>query len=208
VTELADLLLARTCAGCGTPGTRWCPACAASLAGPVRSTSRGRLPVWMVADYEGELREALNAWKDHGRADLDRVLAGALTRALSRADPDRTAALVPVPSSARSRRQRGRHPVRDLTLAVRPRRVVLPGLRHGRPLADQAGLDAAARAANLTGAMRVRTGWLSRLRAGPVLLVDDVVTSGATLLEARRALVGAGVDVLGAVCVAATARRI
>jgi predicted amidophosphoribosyltransferase len=98
--------------------------------------------------------------------------------------------------------------VRDLAVAVRPRRRVLPGLRHARPLSDQAGLDAAARARNLGGAMSVRPGWQSRLRGGPVLLVDDVVTSGATLLEARRALAGAGVQVAGAVCVAATVLRI
>ncbi|WP_426562278.1 ComF family protein [Angustibacter sp. McL0619] len=237
MTGLADLLLARTCGGCGVTGTRWCPSCASSLIGPVLATNRGPLQVWSAANYDGALREALNAWKDHGRADLDGVLAMALAGVLDQVDPDQVdldqpgpdqpgpdqahpdhpdtdrpgqpAALVPVPSSASARRARGRHPVRDLALAVRPRRRVLPGLRHARPLADQAGLDAAARASNLHGALRVRAGWLARLRsAGPVLLIDDVVTSGATLLEAHRALETAGVQVRGAVCVAATVRRI
>jgi predicted amidophosphoribosyltransferase len=208
VSELADLLLARTCAGCGASGSRWCRDCAATLAGPVLSSRRGPLAVWAGAAYDGVLREGLNAWKDHGRADLDGVLADVLARAGAVADPGHRAALVPIPSSARARRARGRQPVRDLALAVRPRRPVLPGLRHARLLADQSGLDAPARTRNLSGGLRVRSGWLSRLRSAPVLLVDDVLTSGATLLEARRALSVSGVQVLGAVCVAATPRRI
>ena len=97
--------------------------------------------------------------------------------------------------------------MRDLVLAVRPRRVVLPALRHVRPLADQAGLGQVARARNLEGAMQVRGGWRGRLHGRPVWLVDDVVTSGATLLEAARALRVAGAVVVGGICLAATARR-
>jgi predicted amidophosphoribosyltransferase len=68
---------------------------------------------------------------------------------------------------------------------------------------DSAGLDIAARAANLAGAMRA-----DGPRGSPrAVLVDDIVTTGATLLEAARALRAAGWTVPGAVVVAATARR-
>ncbi|HET8970833.1 MAG TPA: phosphoribosyltransferase family protein, partial [Candidatus Nanopelagicales bacterium] len=76
-------------------------------------------------------------------------------------------------------------------------------LRSAGRRADQTGLDAAGRAANLRAAMR----WSGRVPAGPVVLVDDIVTTGATLAEAARAVRVAGGTVLGAAVVAATARR-
>jgi predicted amidophosphoribosyltransferase len=70
-------------------------------------------------------------------------------------------------------------------------------------VADQADLTAADRAANLSGALRARFD----LRGSRVIVVDDVITTGATLAEAARALRAAGADVRAAAVVAATARR-
>lgn len=73
---------------------------------------------------------------------------------------------------------------------------------------DQAGLGAAQRAANLAGRFGVRT---SLLRAaedlGHLVLVDDVITTGATLRESQRALEEAGLRTGGAAVMAATLRR-
>ena len=82
--------------------------------------------------------------------------------------------------------------------------MVLPVLRQSGGVADQAGLGSAERQRNLAGALVVRPGWRPRLDARPVLLVDDVVTTGSTLTEARRVLVEAGAVVLGAATVAST----
>jgi len=71
-----------------------------------------------------------------------------------------------------------------------------------RSVADQSGLSTAERTANLHGALRATTAV-----RGPVLVVDDVVTTGATLVEAARALTAVGHQVAGAAVVAATSRR-
>lgn len=84
---------------------------------------------------------------------------------------------------------------------------MVSGLRHARRVDDQARLDSAARAANLAGAFAVRAGDAAYLRGRPVLLVDDVVTTGATLAEGARAARAVGAHVLGAAVVAATSRR-
>ncbi len=120
--------------------------------------------------------------------------------------------LVPVPSGRAVVRRRGRDAVADLsrgTAALLRRRGVpvlaVTALRQGRRLRDQAGLDARARTGNLSGALRP-----TRKRLAPgsrVVLVDDVVTTGATLAEAARVLAAVGVEVVAAAAVAATPRR-
>jgi predicted amidophosphoribosyltransferase len=66
---------------------------------------------------------------------------------------------------------------------------VLPVLRRGRGTRDSAGLGATERRRNLAGRFSVRLPRDSTLPAGTLVLVDDVVTSGATLTEAAAALV-------------------
>ncbi|KQX69881.1 phosphoribosyltransferase family protein [Angustibacter sp. Root456] len=210
----ADLVLPRSCAGCGAAATRWCPGCAASLADPppARVLADGT-SVWSAARYEGVVRDAVNAWKDRDRADVTDVLAHAVATAYAGSGLA-AAALVPVPSTAAARRRRGRAPVDDLS------RRVVRGLRRGgadiglwpvlrvrRRLADQSGLTAAARAVNVHAALHVPAAVAARTRGATVVLVDDVVTSGATLVEAARALRAAGADVSGAVTLATTERH-
>jgi predicted amidophosphoribosyltransferase len=93
----------------------------------------------------------------------------------------------------------------------------LPLLRTRRGVADQAGLDATARAANLAGALRAHPPALRRLagrtaagqtRPAHVVVCDDVLTTGATAAEAQRALRAVGLPPLAVVAVAATRRRV
>lgn len=122
--------------------------------------------------------------------------------------------LVPVPSARRAVRERGFDAGLALARAAARR---LPGTRAGsllvpaRRVADQSGLGAVERQENLADAFRVRGGLLGVARlvqpGAAVVVVDDVVTSGASLSEATRALRAGGVEVLGAATVAATVRR-
>ncbi|MER7130502.1 ComF family protein [Streptosporangium saharense] len=222
-TALLDLVLPPRCAGCDAAGALVCPRCAALLHGePERRTpdpSPPGLPeCWSAADYTGAVRRALLAYKELGRTALAAPLAGALALAVAEAAGRRPVVLVPVPSSRLAGRRRGHDPVNRLAdlAAAYLRAAGWPAtaerlLLQRRRVADQAGLSSSQRAANLSGAFRVtagRNGAVPRFwdGSGAVVLVDDIVTTGATLAEAARALRAAGIAVPLAATVAATRR--
>ncbi|MFF5971637.1 ComF family protein [Streptomyces sp. NPDC012769] len=210
--EFAGLMLPVSCGGCGRPRTALCPPCAAELTGTgarrVRPSPEphGLPAVHAAAPYEGGVRALLLAHKERGALPLARPLGDALATAVEaatrplRAAGDPPLLLVPVPSSRRSVRARGHDPTRRIALAAagRLRRSgraarVLPVLRQCRPVSDQAGLGARGRLANLAGALEVSRGGLRLLdeaarAGGRVVLVDDLMTTGASLAEAARAL--------------------
>ncbi|WP_050761676.1 phosphoribosyltransferase family protein [Beutenbergia cavernae] len=204
------------CPVCGQPDERLCPGCRAVLDGPLRRRDGGApaidgaWPVWALGPYEGGLRAVVLAWKTAGRADLGSELREAMVAAgaaWARAGPASLEApvwVVPAPSS-RARRRRGRPPVADLAdglaegiaHAGRATRVVEVLRRTG---GGQAGRGARARGS----AARAGT----RLAALPppgtaCVLVDDVLTTGATLAASRDVLCSGGARVLGAVVLAA-----
>jgi len=206
----------RPCAGCRGGGGPWCRTCAASLTGPAVCAELppgpDRLPpVLARARYAGPVREALVAFKDHGRWSLRAPLGAALSvplGALVLAHERSSMVLVPVAPSPGSVRARDGDHVHELAqVAARRLRAcgvevnvarVLIGVRGRR---DQVGLGRDDRSANLDGAMRAMAALDSR---DAVIVVDDLVTTGATIREATRALRAVGVAPLGAAVVAAT----
>lgn len=222
VAALSDLVLPVRCGGCEEPGSAWCARCRAVVAaapGPRRwqptPAPPGLPPVWTVLPYTGPVRTALVNWKDNGRRDLTDVLAPVLSEALLGAllTCGSSPLVVPAPSGRANTRRRGDHPLTVVTRStlcrIPPgeRPPLVPALRLSRPVADQAGLDSRHRAANLAGAMAVPAGHARRLAGATCLLVDDVITTGATIAEGARALRAAGAREVLAVTVAATQRH-
>ena len=208
LADLLDLVLPRDCAGCRAPGRVLCEACRGELTGlPFRHAPTpappGLPPVVAAASYGGVVRALLLAHKERGRTTLVGPLGALLAAAVAAYGPG--VVLVPVPSSPLAVRARGHDHARRLAAAA-GRRAGLrsaPLLRAARAVADQSGLDAAERSENLRGALLA--GRAARGRA--VVVVDDVVTTGATLVEAARALTAGGAHVRGAAVVAATRRH-
>lgn len=213
---LLDLVLPAECAGCGRAGSGdvvegLCPGCSLALCGPARLVRpQRRLPglpgVHALAPYRDPVPEIVVAHKERGRLDLAGPLGRRLARAVLAAAADAPELwLVPAPSAPRATRRRGQDPIRRMArAAARALREhgadarVLPALRHGRRVEDQAGLDRRDRAENLAGAIAVRRSAADPLLRRPAVVVDDVLTSGATLAEAVRALRAAGGRPIGA----------
>ncbi|MDR1393933.1 MAG: hypothetical protein LBJ62_08220 [Bifidobacteriaceae bacterium] len=217
----ADLIWSADCAGCGRElASPLCGPCRADLLGPVsrRESSAPRLnpadggpalPVWCAAWYAGTVRHAIVAWKRTGRYELSREMTRAIARSAEAVGPvlaKITSDLVvaPVPSRLARRWSRPGGGTEALALAV-AEALTGAGLpaRPSMALArthwskDQAGQASRQRQAGREGTTLVRT-----RPDQPVLLVDDVLTTGATLLDAERALARAGCQTLGAVVLA------
>ncbi len=215
----SDLVVPTTCGGCAEPGVGWCDACASCLADdPVRHRPRVGVGVgvWALGPYRGPRRAALIAVKEHGRRDLNAPLGRALAGIIAtlarwgELPPADTLTLIPAPTRRSSARRRGGDPVTAMARVAAnrlgPRVSVAPVLVTAGWARDSAGLDARRRVRNLTGAIAVRGG-AGRLRrdvSGTVVLVDDIVTTGATAAESVRVLARHGVGV-GAVIVVAAA---
>jgi predicted amidophosphoribosyltransferase len=115
--------------------------------------------------------------------------------------------LVPIPSSYQSYRQRGFSPANEVCRALLPALKpvgarVVKLLKRSRSVADQSTLATGERWQNQRFSMRARHDF-----SGPVILIDDIVTTGATLIEAKRAAEQAGATVLGFCTIAETLRK-
>jgi predicted amidophosphoribosyltransferase len=215
--RLAELVLGARCPGCGAPGMGACPACAAVLKGVapfgVAGLPDGLPPVVAAGAYADTLRKVLLAAKERHALGLLPLLGGRLAASVARLvlDAGQVSALVlvPVPSAPAQVAARGVDLTASLAraAAVRLRSAglgvsVQRGLALARRPEDQAGLDRVQRLVNLDGALRA----VGAPPCEPVVVVDDIVTTGATLAEAVRASRAGGGHVIGGAVVAATMR--
>lgn len=204
----ADLFLGADCPGCCRPALRWCRECARRVrpAPWFVETDLG-VPVVAAGRNDDVLRSVIIAWKEQGRSSLLDPLATLLASAICLLEPSLPVDLVPIPGTAVNRRRRGGDILSELAhrAAARLRATghdarVSSRLGRVRLTRDQAGLAAVDRRANLAGAFVAR-----RSGARPAIVVDDILTSGATASEAVRALQAAHQPVLGVALVAWTA---
>lgn len=231
VLQGVEPLVPVQCAVCREPGRSVCRACRRllhrSCARPRRveaaAAQLGGLPVVAAGAYEFELAVCLMALKDGGRADLLDVLAPILAATLRSAVGVGGAqqVLVPIPTSAPALRRRWFDPVGELLARARRCELMPPGavpqpwlghrsrapgaaLRIRSPAGPQKTRDAAARA-RAEDLFVLQRPW--RQLDGPVptgvVLVDDVLTTGATLRRAARCLQAGGIAVRGAVVLGA-----
>ena len=209
---LLDLVLPLECGGCGTAATRWCDHCRRALAvrpgEPVLVSPRldPGLPVFSMGRYAGVRREVILAVKERGRADLvgplGLVLGSGLRRLADWGILPTPVTVVPAPTRSSAARRRGGDPLTAAAMAADvPGVEVVRALRMRAFTRDSVGLSAGQRQVNLAGRVRaahVAAGLVDR----DVVLVDDVVTTGATACESVRVLQTVGARVIAVLVIA------
>ena len=217
VTTLIDLLYPPACWACRAPLERqadgFCGACAlvplgnacprcAEPQGPYVSPSdcencRGRRlhfrHVLALGRYEGGLQTAIRRAKFGGEAAIWRWMGQALAEAAAQTPwTGGIDAVTPVPSTRRARFARGFNPAMLLARPVAGRlgRPLLHALRRQDRGVPQVGLGRSARLANVEGAFRA--GQPDLFSGRRILLIDDVMTTGATVSACARAFMEAG----------------
>ncbi|MET4588902.1 phosphoribosyltransferase family protein [Arthrobacter sp. 754] len=230
-SELLALAVPVDCVCCGAEDLALCVACERRvrlLTGhPFRAEEQAPalmnvdggilLPVVAAGVYREELAQAVLSFKRHGQHQLKAVLARGLERGIAAATSGVDGVcLVPVPSSTTAFVKRGFSPIHLLLAALGrgttgARVPVVDVIRKSRRRAaleklpgGQKGLGRGARARRVRGSMTVPAYKRSRVAGRRCIIVDDVLTTGATLAEAARALHLSGALVTGAVVLAAT----
>jgi ComF family protein len=212
-----DLAFPAACAGCGREGQPLCDRCLPAL--DARLELPGGTPIGLPADlpapllqlewcapFAGPVRDALHQLKYASERRLAVPLGAAVARRWARVGTG-AAVVVPVPVHAERERRRG-YDQAALIAAVVARELDLPfarALERGRATIAQFELGRDERAANVAGAFRPRASdppAVGSIAGRWVLLVDDVVTTGATLAACGEALGRAGAAAVSAVAVA------
>jgi ComF family protein len=210
-TRALDLAIPARCPGCGAEGPPICAGClpaldarlevAAGIAlGLPTDVPAPLLQLEWCAPFTGVIRDALHELKYAGEKRLAAPLGAAIARRWRRAGAGGDL-LVPVPVHADRARSRG-YDQAELIAHAAARELGLPCapiLERARATIAQFDLDRSARAANVHGAFRLRPRPTSGgaedrrpLIGRWVILIDDVVTTGATLAACADAVIAAG----------------
>jgi ComF family protein len=210
--SLAYALAPPICAGCGAhagPMEPLCGRCRTELRwlGPDPAVTAG-VPVWAPLAYEGPARGVVRALKFGGA----RAAAPAMAAQIAVNAPSgwlERGRLVPVPLHPARARRRGYNQAERVAsaLAARTGLDVCDCLARAGPRGTQVGRDRRERLAGIAGAVRVVDARAPPVPAERAILVDDVVTTGATLAACARALLDHGFPEVIAIAYARTPGR-
>lgn len=198
---LRDLLFTPICIGCNKFGVRICTSCLRELK-PINNLRHGYLDRIIAAnDYSGWLRDRLIQYKS-GEHTLAMGLASVLSLKCLSQTP--SLKIVPIPSSTQKIKLRQIDTIGYLANQIKtlePKYQVLPILSLIKDVKDQVGLSYRDRATNLQNAFLT-----TQKVSGNVLLIDDVITTGATVWNAAKVLKQAGATSVTAVTLCNAAR--
>ena len=212
ISSLSSLIIPVQCVSCSIADQILCAHCAHRLLSHWPQSDlklvQGKTTMRIASHlpFSDLVSQVVLGAKDDANKTLERVIIEGLVKARACFDGD--VALIPIPSTTRARRKRGRDFMLDVTrsLAELSGDLVIPLLTYTRKVAPQKSLNAHNRALNLRDAFAPRPDIAHRFRAQliekEILIVDDVLTTGATMLEGFRAVASIGARCLGGISAA------
>ncbi len=195
--DFLNLVLPSKCVLCRDLGSPICKKCCALHLAGRRVVNRFDLSGFAVREYDSQAQILIHEFKENHQTQI----ATEMAKSIAKLVPDSCRILVPIPSKDDSFHNRGFVPAKLLALRV-SRQVakqqakfiqVLDLLSYQRLVQDQAALSGHDRRNNLTDAFRLK----AKVKAQQVWLIDDVVTTGSSVREAKRCLAEAGIGVAG-----------
>lgn len=195
--EVSQLLFPSRCFGCQRLGISICSDCRSNWHPHYYKSVFDSLLVHSALLYTPTASRIILAAKESGEKGADELIIDAMLHVLTKKSFDTSLSrLVPIPSSKAAQRRRGRSFIVDLVSQISDRTGIpmVDCLQVSRKVKDQSGLHRDERATNLAGAFSLT----SQVR-GDLILIDDVVTTGATLKEAVRAVNSQGFHAVGSV---------
>lgn len=209
MNSLAELIFPSRCVGCSQLGISICSLCRKSWHPHIYfreiSVLNNSYPVISAVQYSPIASKVLLGAKESNLSAADNLLADAIGHALTFFIKNYGAGdLVGIPSRSAATRKRGRNFMIEISKSIAAAQSIqsLDILQHTRTVREQSQLDAQARTHNIAGAFCVSLNSSKSATLGntqPLIIVDDLITTGATLAEAIRALTTAGYAVIGAV---------
>lgn len=204
-TAIFELFFPVRCISCSALGIKLCSQCRKSWIPHIyrtRLAGNHPLDIYSAVLYSNIGKKILLAAKEENLILADTLIEESLRAAISYVlNHQRVDFVVPIPSRKSAARSRGRQFVHDIAVEA-CKDFSLPVfdiLSHTRKIRDQSSLNSQQRIENLAGALMAKSHY-----SGRALLLDDLVTTGATLQEAARALRARGIEVSASVtaCVA------
>ena len=212
---LKELIYPTTCAGCNLIGIEICNTCGENWLAAPRLNFIGKHNLYFVADYNPQSAKIILSAKENSNKFCIDLLASAIARSIAFALPIsiwvQQITITTVPSSPAAIRRRGRDHVSELADQVvkllakeNILATYIPILYLAKNIRDQSKLNSSQRAQNLSGAFSIKN---CEIPKGDLYLIDDLVTSGASIQEGVRALANAKISITAVITACAVGRN-
>ena len=213
--SLKELLFPLSCLGCATADYWLCPTCQSNWKVSTRKSFVGSNLVYFKADYNVKTASVILAAKESNNHLAIDLLATSISQSILYAVADLGVTgeifLVTIPSSASAIRRRGRDHIQDLAVEVQKllelksiKTHLLLILSQRKNMKDQSRLNSRQRLQNTHGMFEVTS---CENPQGAIFLIDDLVTTGASIMEGIRALFDAKITVTAAITACAVGRN-
>lgn len=209
-SDFKYLLFPTRCFGCRELGYSICSQCRKLWNPHIYQSRIFNLVVYSTIAYSPVAKNILLSAKEQNIKSADQLVRSALRASLQELfQKHSSCALVPIPSGLASNRRRGRDFINEMAISVAKDFgvAVLPVLEHQRIIRDQSKLDISSRRQNLAMALSIKPSFRRNYSGESVVILDDLITTGATINEANRALTRGGFKVQAAATACVALRR-